>query len=107
MFDNCEELSDVYSKNNTKELFMKEEEFETLKVLLNIYFKKEFEMYRKSYDLVYNGRNLESDEPHNLFEDVLLKDHPFQNFLNRMEQDIMDHIRLVFILENEPHRFTK
>lgn len=84
---------------------MKQIEVEGLKILLNTYFDKEFEMYRKSYQLVYGERNIEDDNPENLFMDVITTNHPYQNFLQKMRDDIMDHILRVFILEDEPNRF--
>lgn len=86
---------------------MTENEVQTLRSLLQKYFKAEFEMYKNSYNLVHGDKHIEDEEPESLFISVLNNGHPYREFLKRMENDIMEHIKHVFILEFDPQRFEK
>jgi len=81
---------------------MKKEEIDKLRTLLNKYFQHEFDFYRKAHDLVYgDGVAIEDIEPESLFLDIICKGHPYEDFMNRLEKDIFEHIKYVFILDDE------
>ena len=86
---------------------MTDDEFIELKILMNKYFANEFNFYRKTYGLVYEGKHIEDEEPESIFVDVLGADHPYNNLLRRLEKDMISHIKDVFILGHEPNRYQE
>lgn len=86
---------------------MNKKEIETLTNLLNKYFEEEFIIYKNMYHIAYGENSIQNMKPTNIFIDFINTDHPYGKLLEKMEENIMDHILRVFIIQDEHDRFTK